>query len=328
VSNFNFLVAEWPDGFESAAKAEAAVNTDPRAACFYARRTLELAVAWVYKADDSLTLPYQDNISTLIHEPSFKLLAGEPVFNKARLIVRLGNRAVHDNRTIQPAEAMTAVGELFHVMYWLDHTYARDAKPSPLLAFDATLIPLAHGAGNKQTMEKLQELESSLQERDEKLTVLLVEKSGLDDELTRLRAEVALAKKVNAGIPDNHDYSEAQTRDVFIDLLLKEAGWPLDETRDREFPITGMPNNHGKGFVDYVLWGDDGKPLAVVEAKRTKKSARSARSRPGCTPAVSKPNSAAGRSSSIPMGISTGSGTRPIIRPAACRASSPSPSWS
>ncbi len=30
----------------------------------------------------------------------------------------------------------------------------------------------------------------------------------------------------------------------------------------------------GKGFVDYVLWGDDGLPLAVVEAKRTRKNSR------------------------------------------------------
>ena len=38
--------------------------------------------------------------------------------------------------------------------------------------------------------------------------------------------------------------------------------------------MTGMPNAQGEGFVDYVLWGDDGKPLGLVEAKRTKKRAR------------------------------------------------------
>ena len=55
-------------------------------------------------------------------------------------------------------------------------------------------------------------------------------------------------------------------------MLLHEAGWPLDEARDREYEVTGMPNAEGKGFVDYVLWGADGLPLAVVEAKRTSKS--------------------------------------------------------
>ena len=89
-----------------------------------------------------------------------------------------------------------------------------------------------------------------------------------------MRSQIAEAKKRNELIPDDHDYSEAETRDYFIDLLLREAGWPLDKTDDREYPVTGMPNEAGEGFVDYVLWGNDGLPLAVVEAKRTKKDAR------------------------------------------------------
>ena len=85
---------------------------------------------------------------------------------------------------------------------------------------------------------------------------------------------MAKAKQAAAAQPDTHDYSEAETRDYFIDLLLKEAGWPLDQDRDREFQVDGMPNAQGKGFVDYVLWGDDGKPLGLVEAKRTRRDAR------------------------------------------------------
>ena len=96
----------------------------------------------------------------------------------------------------------------------------------------------------------------------------------MDAELTRLRCKIAETKKANTAQADTHDYSEAETRDYFIDLLLKEAGWALDRERDREFPVDGMPNNEGKGFVDYVLWGDDGKPLALVEAKRTKRDPR------------------------------------------------------
>ncbi len=69
--------------------------------------------------------------------------------------------------------------------------------------------------------------------------------------------------------PDTHDYSEAETRRYLIDVDLHRAGWPLDQPRDREYEVTGMPNAQGIGYVDYVLWGDDGKPLAVVEAKKT-----------------------------------------------------------
>lgn len=86
-----------------------------------------------------------------------------------------------------------------------------------------------------------------------------------------MREQIAQAKAANAAQPDTHVYSEAETRDYFIDLLLKEAGWALDHPRDREFEVQGMPSASGNGFVDYVLWGDDGKPLALVEAKRTRR---------------------------------------------------------
>ena len=140
-SQFEFLRAEWPTVFESAVRAAAAVYPDPRTACFYSRRALELAVAWAYKSDASLRLPYQDNLSALIHEPSFKAAAGEAVFNKARIVNQLGNQAVHSHRVIQQLDAVNSVRELFHVCYWLARTYARGAKPSAGLGFDANLLP-------------------------------------------------------------------------------------------------------------------------------------------------------------------------------------------
>jgi type I restriction enzyme R subunit len=273
MSNFLFLQAEWPAAFEAAEKAEASMHSDPRAACFYARRALELTMAWLYKHDSALHLPYQDNLSALIHEPTFKALVGEAVFSKARVIARLGNQAVHSSRPVPPADALTAVGELFHVGFWLARTYAWGAKPSPELSFDPSALQ-KYPPIPKQTIDQLQRLEAELHERDEKLTALLADKSLLDEELKRLRAEVAATRKANVAQPDAHDYSEAETRNFFIDLLLREAGWSLDQPRDREFEVDGMPNAEGKGFVDYVLWGDDGKPLALVEAKRTKRDPR------------------------------------------------------
>ena len=271
MSNFAFLRSEWPAIHEAAARAEAAVYSDPRTACFYARRTLELLVSWAYKSDSALHLPYQDNLSALLHEPTFKAAVGETVFMKTQVITRQGNQAVHSHRAIQESDALTSVRELFHVGYWLAHTYARGPRPAPGLSFDATAIPRT-GAAAKQTADQLRKLETALRERDEKLSTLLRSNAELDDELKRLRAEVAAAKKASAAQPDTHDYSEARTRTDIIDLMLKEAGWALLDKRDREYEVSGMPNQKGKGYVDYVLWGDDGKPLAVVEAKRTSKT--------------------------------------------------------
>jgi type I restriction enzyme R subunit len=273
VTQFSFLEREWPAVFDASAKAEAVLHADPRTACFYARRALELAVAWAYKFDSALKLPYQDNLSALIHDPTFKEAAGEAVFSKARVINTLGNRAVHGHRAIPPDDALVAVRELFHVTYWLARTYGRSARPAPGLAFNSAALPKTTSLPTRSA-EQLQQLEAGLRERDERLAALLADKTRLDEELKRLRAEVAAAKQAAKTQPDTHDYSEAETRDYFIDLLLKEAGWPLDQPRDREFEVSGMPNNQGKGFVDYVLWGDDGKPLGLVEAKRTRRDAR------------------------------------------------------
>lgn len=273
MSQFSFLQREWAAVFEAASKAEATVHVDPRTACFYARRALELAVSWAFKHDAGLRLPYQDNLSALIHEPSFKQAAGEAVFSKARVINTLGNRAVHSHRPVPESDALAAVRELFHVAYWFARTYGRTSRPTPGLAFDPAVLPQPAQAA-VQTAEQLQALEARLREQDENLAALLADKTAIDEELQRLRAEVAKAKQAAAAQPDSHDYSEAETRDYFIDLLLKEAGWPLDQARDREFEVLGMPNKGGKGFVDYVLWGDDGKPLALVEAKRTRRDAR------------------------------------------------------
>jgi type I restriction enzyme R subunit len=270
MSNFAFLQSEWPLVFESAVKAESLVYPDPRSACFYARRALEFAIQWLYKAEPALTMPYQDNLAALLAESSFVTLATQRIVAKARIIKDHGNRAVHTQKVITQYDALTSCRELFQFTYWLAYRYAREARPAPEMTFDDALLPKTSPVP-PQTQKKLEELANTLAAQKEDLAVLLRDKTALDEELQRLRAEVAAAKAANEAAPDTHDYNEAETRDAFIDLLLKEAGWSLDQPRDREFPIQGMPNHAGVGFADYVLWGEDGKPLAVVEAKRTKR---------------------------------------------------------
>lgn len=275
MSNFAFLQqVEWEGIRDAAIRAERLANFDPRASCFYARRSLEIAVSWMYKRDRALYLPYQDHLSALIHEPTFRTVTGDAVFSKAKLIKELGNLAVHSTRPVRPVDALTAVKELFQLCYWLARTYSTGPKPSPQLTFNPALLPQPKPAESRppaKTPDQLKKLQEQLRESDEKLSALLADKATMDAELKRLREEVAAAKKANEAQADMHDYTEAETRDYFIDLLLKEAGWALDNPEDTEFEVSGMPNKEGKGFVDYVLWGDDGKPLAVVEAKRTKR---------------------------------------------------------
>jgi type I restriction enzyme, R subunit len=272
-SHFTFLDGEWPDLRAEARKAEELAHPDPRTSCFYARRTLELAVKWLYRSDPALKLPYDETLSALIHAPEFRRNAGQALFTKAKLVKDLGNRAVHSNKRVDPQDAVTAVRELFHFTYWLARTYGRKERPAPGLTFNPETLPKT-AAIPGQTLVQLQALEKKLAESDAKLGEAVGAKAALDAELERLRAEVAAARRANTAQADTHDYNEAETRDAFIDLLLREAGWTLSKPEDREYPVKGMPNNKGEGFVDYVLWGDDGKPLGLVEAKRTKRDPR------------------------------------------------------
>ncbi|MGB9117435.1 DEAD/DEAH box helicase family protein, partial [Bradyrhizobium sp.] len=273
MSNFAFLAAEFPAVHEAAVEAERQAGVSPTAAAFFAGKTVEIAVKWAFRTDPGLKLPYQDNISALLHEPSFRRAAGEAVFAKARYINTLRNRAVHEEKTVSPGDAAGAVKELFHVCFWLARTYARKAKPADGLAFDATVLSRRDEV-LKKAFVQLKAQQAELDARNGELTRLLTDKQNLDDELKQLRAAVAVARKAAETRPDTHNYNEAETRDRYIDLLLREAGWALDKSDDTEFRVEGMPNNEGIGFVDYVLWGADGKPLGLVEAKRTRKDAR------------------------------------------------------
>jgi type I restriction enzyme, R subunit len=294
-TNFTFLQAEWPDLHAEAARAELAALADPRTACFYARRTLELAVVWLFQAEGGrggkLQMPYKPDLSAFLFEPSFKALVGPGLHAKMDVIRRQGNNAVHSTRPISQQDAIAALRELFQVAFWLARHYGRNvaARPAPSLQFRADLLPRpadesaaqanaraavqASSQATQAALQKLSALANELAARDAALAAAQQKSNALDAELAQLRAEVAAAKAANTATPDAHDYNEAQTRDVYIDLLLKEAGWALDQARDREFEVQGMPNNQGLGYADYVLWGDDGKPLAVVEAKRTKRDA-------------------------------------------------------
>jgi type I restriction enzyme, R subunit len=279
-SHFSFLAAEWPDLFAEAQKAEGAAIGDPRTSCFYARRVLELAVGWLYQSDRTLKQPYEDSLSALLHTPEFRNLVGQPLLTKAKLIKDLGNRAVHSQKRVVAQDAITAIRELFHFTYWLARTYARGAKPDPVLSFSADALPRTStlpAASLQQLQEIARRFAETAKARDEaeaKRLASETERGRLEEQLAALRAEIAATKAANTRAADTHDYNEAETRDAFIDLLLREAGWALDKKEDREFQVAGMPNNAGVGFVDYVLWGDDGKPLALVEAKRTKRDPR------------------------------------------------------
>lgn len=268
MSNFSFIPKDFQKIAEAAQSAEGLVFSDSRAACFRVRFALEAIVHWLYRYEASLTLPYDQSLGALIHAPDFQNLLPEAVYQKVRVIQRQGNQAVHNSRPVRQYDALQVLKELHHVCYWLVRTYAPEASREGAGWQDAR-VPQAGDSGDKISREALKELEARLVKQNREALQKQQEQDALNQELQELRERLAKVRAESEQKPDAHDYSEAETRHYLIDVELRRAGWPLDQKRDREYEVTGMPNAKGIGYADYVLWGEDGKPLAVVEAKKT-----------------------------------------------------------
>ncbi len=270
MGNFDFVRETLPGLHGDCVHAESYLSSDPRSACFYSRRVAELLVDYLYDVL-SLDVPYRSDLSARINDASFRTHVPPAIAQKLNAIRRIANTAVHDNRQIRADVSLGVLRELFHVVVWVSYHHSPRPDVVPLQAeFD----PSRANAAAPLTREEVARLAQKFREQDDAHARELAERddrlAARDAEIAALRKQIAAAQAAVA--PDTRDYDEAAARDLFIDVLLREAGWPLDQDRDREYEVDGMPNAEGKGYVDYVLWGDDGLPLAVVEAKRTSKS--------------------------------------------------------
>lgn len=265
MSNFDFILKNeifktFAEAAEEAEKSIAVANVSCTILC---RRALELAVKWIYANDRELVLPYQNNLSSLVYDINFKSMINEKVFNGMTYIIKLGNFAVHSNKKVTRKEAVLCLKYLFDFMDWIAYYYDSNYTE---IKFDEGKLPGESSVNLKK--EEREELENKLVEKDEKIEKILKENEELREKLTKQRTSKKTAYNFKVS-----DISEFETRKQFIDLDLKIAGWDSTNTRE-EVEVKGMPNTQETGHADYVLYGENGKPLAVVEAKRTSKDAK------------------------------------------------------
>lgn len=264
MSNFEFLKNEWFDIYELAKEAESCIWSKPVYACLTNRKALEKAVIWMYKNDADLIMPYDTSLNSLIHEDSFVRVLLPVLVPKINIVKKLGNIAAHENKKLSNQDALQSSWELFYFLYWLYMTYSID-EPIKGLKFDPTIIP-------KTTPEQaeIERLRKEIEKREQEI----LKKEDLIKENEELLAKVKQIKSQKRTNPKDYNYNETKTRKYFIDVLLKEVGWDITKPDATEYEVSGMPNSKGLGYVDYVLWGDDGKPLGLVEAKRTMRDAK------------------------------------------------------
>ncbi|HGM3508408.1 TPA: DEAD/DEAH box helicase family protein [Clostridioides difficile] len=263
MGNFDFLQRKKNfNSFNTAClEAEKSILVSPSTCATITRRALELAVKWLYANDSDLVLPYQDNLSTLIHNNSFIELIDYDMLPLLKYIVKLGNLSVHTSANIERGEAILSLNNLHQFVSWIDYCYSDEYT-----AEDFNEDLLLHGEEKRTRPDELKNLYERLSSKDKKLEEVIKENEELRKSLTEKR-------KINTV---NYDFkidevNEFETRKRYINIELKLAGWEFGKDIGEEIEVQGMPNESGVGYVDYVLYGENGKPLAVVEAKRTSK---------------------------------------------------------
>jgi len=266
-SNFAYLLDKkgYSEFAQAAVEAEKALAISPASVAIHARKALELGVKFIYSVEPSLTIPYKDNLSAIIHNYCFKDMIGLDLFHLIKFIVRLGNVAVHSGSPVQAEDAILSLRNLHSFCDWIDYSYSEDYQQ---VEFDVNILPKP--ASESQNKQQLQKMADALDKKSQSLEELKKLNEDLMNQLQELK-QVNIQQRVF----QVDEISEAETRNRYIDLALMEAGWRIAGAQVKlpncytEVPVAGMPNNSGNGYVDYVLYGQDQMPLAVVEAKKT-----------------------------------------------------------
>ena len=237
------------------AAAEENQVSDPEISAFNGRRAMEYLVRALFEMKN-IEVGERTSLFEMVDSEAFRGFIGDDrVMMGVHYIRKVGNNAAHAGKVTRK-ESFFALLNLYNLVgaVLLKLRMVSEVRP-----FDNALVPNA---------------------AQRPVLVPNVVKVSKEDALV-----VAADKEaVNSPAPVAElplEISEAETRRLYIDLMLKEAGWEVLDTEGSvqplkaciEVKVQGMPNAQGEGFADYVLFGANGKPLAVVEAKRTSKSA-------------------------------------------------------
>lgn len=253
MTNFDFLKKEpkFNSFADVAVAAEKTLKIDKESSVINCRRAMEFAIKWMYSVDKSLEMPYQDKLVSLMSTDDFHDLVDEDLWKRLDLIRKIGNRAAHGGRKITEDEAILCLQNLFVFMDYISYCYSNFYEDRQ---YDVNLL--------KQTNET--PVLIKIPDEDVNLQTLIAENKALKEELTAKRAE-----QQQTYIPKPLDLSEYETRKIYIDSMLLDAGWTEGKDWLNEVELSGMPNKSEVGFADYVLYDDSHRPLAVIEAKRT-----------------------------------------------------------
>lgn len=253
MTNFDIFTStpEFEPFASVAVAAEKILHIDPSACVLNCRRAMEFTVKWMYSVDKGLVMPYQDSLVSLMNAEDFRDIVGTDIWRRMDFIRRIGNTAAHTGKKITEEQAALCLENLYAFLDFVAYCYAEHYTEGH---FDRSLLtqPAEPPAAPVQEVPAVD------------LAALMAENAALKEQLTARRAE-----QQQTYVPKPLDLSEYKTRKIYIDTMLTDAGWTEGKDWLNEVELPGMPNKSEVGYADYVLYGDDGRPLAVIEAKRT-----------------------------------------------------------
>lgn len=251
MTNFDYLKTEskFNTFSDVAIAAEKILYIDPTSCVINCRRAMEFAIKWMYSVDASLTMPYQDNLISLMSTEEFRDIIDEDLMKRMDFIRKMGNNAAHSSKKITEDQAILCLENLQSFLDFICYCYADEYEEH---TFDKSLL----------VKDKTEQVKKDFPDID--IEKLIAENSALKKKLTFRREEQA-----KTYVPKPLDLSEYKTRKIYIDAMLMDVGWKEGLDWINEVELQGMPNKSEVGYADYVLYDNSHKPLAVIEAKKT-----------------------------------------------------------
>lgn len=206
----------------------------------------------MYAVDGSLVMPWDDKLVTLINTEEFRGIVDDQLIFRLDFIRRMGNNAAHGGKVITREQAVLCLQNLFVFFDFLAYCYGENYTEH---TFNPALLAEQSAQPTPPAVDE---------DAARKLDALIKENAALKEQLTQRREE-----QHQTYVPKPLEISEYKTRKLYIDAMLQDAGWVEGKNWLNEVKLPGMPNKSETGYADYVLYGDDGKALAIVEAKRS-----------------------------------------------------------
>ncbi|MCF8481613.1 MAG: DEAD/DEAH box helicase family protein [Rhodospirillum sp.] len=262
--NFEYLRNRFPEFADLGGFAEAYAHTDPASALVKLRILGEQLAAMVY-VQLRLDKPLGQTFNDLLTHDSFQRAVPNSVRAKFHALRKHGNISAHEGKA-ETKTALWLLQEAAALAAWLSLTHLGIPREA-LSPYKVPRPPTDPKAVEQALENRTRALEKAVANHDK----LKAEYQAVRQETAALKAIQDRSQKTANAL----GFSEAETRARLIDVALVDAGWAVgvngansaDVTQEHE--LTGQPTKTGTGYADYVLWGDNGKPLAVIEAKKT-----------------------------------------------------------